>query len=342
MRYLRLALILAGSAVMFYFSFSYLLPFILAMLLALLVDPPVNLLETRAGIPRGLATALALVVVLGVFFTVAAVVVARLAGELRELLQLLPLHYRWLLEGIEGLYRRWEGFRFLLPPEVWKGIDGQLGNLFGYVEKLLIAALQAMSGLFTGLPGLLAVGLISMVAAFFFSRDKRLIQKFLLALLPPETRGKALQVQSYIMEGAFGLARAQLALVGITTAIATLGFFILGVEYALLLGLLTGLLDILPLAGPSSLLVPWAAWSWLAGEPGRSIQLLVLLLLISIARQINEARLVGKSTGLHPLAVLLSLYVGFRIFGPAGLLIGPLVAVVLKGLIRAGVVRLEF
>jgi len=65
MRYVRLALILAGSAVALYYSLSYLLPFILAMLLAMIIDPPVNLLETRAGVPRGLATALALGALLG-------------------------------------------------------------------------------------------------------------------------------------------------------------------------------------------------------------------------------------------------------------------------------------
>jgi len=102
------------------------------------------------------------------------------------------------------------------------------------------------------------------------------------------------------------------------------------------------LLDILPLLGPSSLLVPWAAWSWFAGEPGRAVQLVVLLLVIFVARQFNEARLVGKSTGLHPLAVLVALYVGFRVLGPVGLLVGPLLAVLLKGLVRAGVVPLEF
>ena len=108
------------------------------------------------------------------------------------------------------------------------------------------------------------------------------------------------------------------------------GFFLLGIRYAFLLALLTAFLDILPVLGVGVILVPFAVFLLAVGQTGRGIGLLILYAVITVVRQVAEPHLVGKSLGLHPILMLLSLYVGLGVFGVAGFLLGPAIALIAK------------
>ena len=97
-----------------------------------------------------------------------------------------------------------------------------------------------------------------------------------------------------------------------------------------MIALLGAALDILPVLGVGTLLVPWAILALVTGSAGRGVGLLILYALMSIVRQIAEPHLVGKSLGLHPLLMLIAFYVGLKLFGFAGIFLGPVLAVLIK------------
>ena len=116
----------------------------------------------------------------------------------------------------------------------------------------------------------------------------------------------------------------------ITFVIMLIGFLILRVENAFLIALVVSLLDVLPLIGVGTVLVPWSIFQLLFGTASRGIGLIVLFVLNEIVRQFTEPRIVGKNLGIHPVISLLLLYVGYSVLGFAGLLLTPLVSVLLN------------
>jgi len=314
----------------------FLTPFLLALALAVLIDPTVNGLEERLHFPRGWATAVALVFYLSlavalVLFSVGAVVV-----QLGQLAADLPTHYDALLAQSQRLLARaTEVFRGL-PPELVNLVEAAfksgLQSVYTGVENLLKAVLSGLAGL----PSALLVGVVALVAAFFLSRDKDVVTAFLLSLLPGAYRERVKRVNQDVVSSAVGLIKAQLILVGLTLVIIITGLYLLGVRYAWVIGVVAGLLDVLPAVGPATVLVPWGLWCLFEGNARLGVGLLVLIGVVTVFRQVMEPRVVGRRLGLHPLITLVALYLGVRLLGAGGLIAGPLAAIVVKAVVRSG------
>ena len=112
----------------------------------------------------------------------------------------------------------------------------------------------------------------------------------------------------------------------------------LNVDYALILGLICGILDFLPVFGPSLIFIPWIIICFIIGNIKLALGLFALYLIILGSRQIFQAKLVGKNLGIDPLVALLSIYLGIQFFGFIGLFIGPLVVVVVRALMHTGII----
>ena len=106
--------------------------------------------------------------------------------------------------------------------------------------------------------------------------------------------------------------------------------------YALLLGLLFAVLDFLPILGPALVLLPWALVSVLMGNMHQAIGLLIIWGILTISRQVLQPKILGTQMGAHPLASLMSIYIGFRIFGLLGLIIGPTLLMIIIAILNEG------
>ena len=120
-----------------------------------------------------------------------------------------------------------------------------------------------------------------------------------------------------------GYFRAQYILMAMSGIISIIGLMILRNDYALLIGLLLAALDFLPILGVGAVLLPWALISVIMGNVNQAIGLAVIYGVITISRQVLQPKILGAQMGTHPLASLMSIFIGFRIFGLLGLIIGP-------------------
>ena len=107
--------------------------------------------------------------------------------------------------------------------------------------------------------------------------------------------------------------------------------------YIFTIGILVGILDILPILGPGTLFIPWIIWEIISGDTGFAVSLLVLYVIISVVRQFLEPKIIGDNIGLHPLATLISLYVGLQLGGIVGMIAGPVLLVIFIACYRVGV-----
>lgn len=120
----------------------------------------------------------------------------------------------------------------------------------------------------------------------------------------------------------------------------------MNVEYPLLAAIAIGFVDALPILGSGTVIVPWAAIAAIDGDIKFGIALLILLAVISVARQLMEPKVVSKQIGIHPIFTLIAMYTGFKAIGIMGLLVGPIVLIILKNifgtLIDKGLVKSIF
>jgi sporulation integral membrane protein YtvI len=118
-----------------------------------------------------------------------------------------------------------------------------------------------------------------------------------------------------------------------------IGLLILQVPSAFTIGLMIGLVDLLPYLGVGIVLVPWAIYTLLIGDMVLGVGLSILYLVILIVRQIMEPKVLASSVGLDPLATLIGMFVGLKLFGVLGLLIGPVSLIIIDAFNGANVFR---
>jgi len=107
------------------------------------------------------------------------------------------------------------------------------------------------------------------------------------------------------------------------------GFLILKIKYAFLMAVLVALLDALPVFGSGIILIPWALFNFLSGNYKISIVLFGLYVIIALVRQFLEPKIMGSKLGVHPLVMLVSMFVLFKLIGFLGLILGPALAIIL-------------
>lgn len=321
-----------GTYVFVRYLLPYLWPFVLGLLLALAVEPVVRALG-RLRMGRPAAVLVALTLVLGLFFALVTWAVSTLVVEITKLVEALPAYYQIARQVVGELTARAGEFLATLPPSITDEIYAQLGDFYSLLTRWLTEALLVVAAL----PELGLVTLVAAIASYFIGRDLGAIGLFFLGLIPPAWRAPASQLAVRLMRSVGQFAVAQLLLIALTTVITIAGLAAMRVPYALLLGLVSGLLDILPVLGPGLLFVPWMLYNLIWGKVGLGVGLGLLYVAISVARQVAQPRVVGERLGIHPLAALLSMYVGARLLGVLGLAAGPLAVMLLTAMRQAGI-----
>lgn len=316
-------------------AFSVIIPFIIASLLALLLEPLVNFLTDRTRMSRSLAVGAAMLTVFGGIGFILFMAILRLVRELVDLSVSLPKYAKPVEEYILYTFQKSKVLYFSLPPEISGRIDEGLETLTGTLSNFAMSLANFLLSLATGVPEAVLGIIVTLIATYFFSRDRRSLVTLWVKTIPAPWGEKSLGVIREVAHAFLSYVRAQAVLVSISTTLAIAGLYILGAKYALTLGLLIGIFDILPILGPAAIIIPWAVWSFISGNVAFGVKLIILYFLIWIMRQSLEARVVAANLGLHPLAVLGVMYVGLKLLGVAGLIIGPILLIAVQAALKS-------
>ncbi|MDI3521910.1 MAG: hypothetical protein PWR31_270 [Bacillota bacterium] len=332
----RLFLTALGFLLLLYLGLRYLLPFVLPFalgaFLAAMLEPAVNWLEVRLRLPRAWAAGCALVSAVTVVGGAAFYLTLHLAADIAEMRHLLPSYSQGMVQTLQELAARTQAVYLHLPEPLLRMAEENIPRLYGMAGAILKYLLTALGSV----PELLVIFILSCVAAYFLSRDKKAVQQLALHFLPAGSEARLATLEHEVVRSLVGLLWAQLVLVTITTLTVIVGLRLLGIRYAVFLGLVSGLLDILPVLGPTLIFFPWVVGAFLTGQRVLALGLVAVYVAMNIVRQGLQAKIIGSRTGLHPLLVLASLYLGVKLFGPSGLIVGPLTVIVLRALLKAG------
>lgn len=315
------------------------LPVILAFLFALLLEPLVTISENRLHLSRAASTLLVMVVILGGGILFLGFLIYRIVNEVLILTQDFPLYITELFSDFTSYWQQLQDIynNLALPANIQNMLEDILPRLIQIAQNFLSDLGNSLLGFAASLPQNALVFIFFLLALYFLLKDWQLCKNVMLNPFPEEWRQKAADIFDKAQFGFSRFVGAELLLVSITTLCYLLGYTALGVQFALLLGVLTGILDILPAVGPGIIIVPWAIIAIFTGNWFLAIALLVLYGIISALRYILEPKVVGDSIGVHPLEVLIAIYAGLEAFGFVGLIIFPLLLILFHALWDAGI-----
>lgn len=302
----------------------YFVPFIVAFVISLILDPIIKLMTTKLRLNRKVSSFILLVAVFLLLFWGLFLGVSKIVLELSNLSYNIPMYSEIITKNIETLTNYAKGFYFALPEKITLSLENSLLEISNTVSSYLDVAVKKLVNTAISLPNAFIFFLVTLVSTYFFISDKELIFAGVKKTLPHKFVNfiRIIKTESFSATNAY--IRSQLIIASITTAQVIVGFSILHMKNILTLSILLFILDLLPLIGVGGVLIPWGMYEFIFDSPYRGGGLLLLYLSILIIRNLTEPKILSTQIGFHPLVVLMSMYIGFKLFGILGLILGPL------------------
>ena len=337
----------AGVLAAFYclckFALPALMPLLLSCLLGVITRPFVLRFSERTKCPRHVSAVLITLAALVLIGLLIFLLCNRVFSEVQNLLAFLARdsanpdgEVARLIAFFRNFWTRLPFFSHLENIDFLKDIIGDPQSyLLGQLQQALSGFANSLAGgvasLLRRLPGVIFFLLITLIACFYVAVDYEKVGAGVQELLPKKIQERLPEWKARAGDVAKRYLKAYFLLFLLTLLELTVGFLLLGIRYPFLLAVLSAVLDILPVLGVGTVLLPYALFSLAIGNIYRGVGLLVLYAVITVVRQVAEPHLVGKSLGLHPLLLLVSFYAGLKLFGAIGVFVGPVVVLFLKG-----------
>jgi len=305
-------------------------PFLIAFLLASIIEPPIKLMVKFLKLPRKLAAVISMLLM---FFTVGSLLtllITKLVNEIIIVAGQLPGYYN---ELTETLISKGTDIYLWLP----KGITDNIGSVISNISKALIdLSTSLVKGAFAtafSLPGAVVFIFATILSTYFIASDRDRIIAFIKGQLPAEWIRRISNVKNDLFSGMFGYIRAQLIIMSITFVELFIAFSIMRIKFSFLLALLTSFIDSLPIFGTGTILIPWALYSFITGNIRQGISLLITYIIVLVVRQMIEPKIIGVQIGVYPLLTLASMYIGLKVIGVVGLILGPITVLLVKSIV---------
>lgn len=314
------------------------LPFVIAFLLSRIIEPVVGFLEKKCKIPRQLGAGIAVIVAIGLLGVVVWVVVGRLWEEANDIVS----HSDAIIAKIERQYNAFRdshAARLGLADELDRIFEGFGTKLSEFAASHTLPALRGAFDFVKGVPSAIIFTVTFVLATYFMSSDRETIRHGMRKAFPEKLVRFTDGLMHNVISALVAYVQAQLVIICITFFELTVGFLIIGgavANYALLLALIISIIDAIPILGTGTVLIPWGIYALAAGDTRLGIMLLVLYLICLAVRQMTEPRLMAHRIGLHPLLILMVMYIGLRMIGIFGMILGPVLALVVKQLVQSG------
>ena len=319
-------------------------PFFLAFLFSWMLTPLVRVLTVKCHIKHGIAAALCLLLFFGILGALLLVLIFNIVSWVQQFVLWVPTVYTGVVEPALRDAAAWlQEFVGRLDPEAAEMIQSTMTNMVSSagsaVSSFSLQAVGVVSGWVTRLPGRMLSTLICIIATVFMTLDFNRMTAFLLRQLPQRTRHVTVEAKETLISVLKKYGKSYGIIMCITFVELSVGLLILRQEAAIFLALLIAIFDIFPVVGAGFILIPWAIVTLLGGNLAKGFGLVALYIIITIARQFIEPRVVGHQVGLHPLVTLIAMLVGTKLFGGIGLLGLPIACAIIKSLDDTGVIH---
>ena len=345
---LRGALALGGAALVVWVGVplaSLLSPFLFALVLAWVLNPAVRWLQRRTNASR---KAVSMVLVVLVFAVIGGVLFGLgwiAVDQVRSLFDNRQSLLDELLGGLVSVVNSVSGWLGgLVPQGVLTTSEDLVDAFVGWVQGLDFSGwLTEMAGqapsMVTSVSNFAVALVVFMMGSYFITGDYPRLRFELADRVPMVARDFCRSVKDIFMSAFGGYVKSQLILSAGVFMILTIGFLLMRQPYGLLLAFGLAVLDFIPIIGSGTMMVPWAVVDMVLGNYGEAAALMSIWGVIALFRRFAEPKILGDQTGLSPILSLVGIYVGMKLGGVLGMVVGPLLLLVCINLAKLGIFR---
>lgn len=300
---------------------------IISIVLSYLINPIVNYLE-KYRVKRGIAVLVVYMIALGIILILSFIIIPKTGKEIKRLFSILPDYFHRISRFIDKIYIKYYENIDNMPP-VFQGVEEVIiDNIERLENTIIINISRFVEGIISTFSKIISLILIP-ILTFYFIKDRDYFKEKVYFAIPKTMREDAKKLALEIDKalGQFVRGRLLLALyVGVVTTVLLLLF---NVDFAIIIGLITGIADIIPYIGPFLGFLPAVFFAFL-DSPTKALWVAILFIGVQwVENNVLAPKIIGKSTGIHPITILLALVLGGGIFGIMGMILSiPSIAII--------------
>ncbi|NLC33911.1 MAG: sporulation integral membrane protein YtvI [Erysipelothrix sp.] len=321
-----------------------LFPFVLGFIIAFILKPLIRWITKKSKVGNKTISIIILIIFyallgLGLFFAI-----VKIVAILSNLFEQAPhIYSAEIAPAITRISSKFSDFILRIDPETLSFLQQFettiLDSLANFVKNFSTTAISFLTNIVTKIPAFFLAFFFSIISSFFITLDYDKITNFFSIQFSGSLKTVYEGVQKNTISVLWNFFKAYIVIMGITFVESAIALTILQYGNAIGIAIIIAIVDVLPVLGSGTVLIPWAIIEMINGNVYAGIGLLVSYVLITVIRQIIEPRIVGDQIGLYPLVTLMCMYLGTLYFGVAGLFGVPILVTVLVKLQEDGIIK---
>ena len=327
------------------------MPFLIAFIIYLMMEPAIKKIMEKFNFSRKLSSIIMFIIVFGTIIGIVIWGISTLVSEASNLLSGFNEYYEKISNQIQTLIGSLDLNKLNISVEIQQILQETTSSLLQKISVYVQRFLTSIIKFVTAIPSIAIYLAVTILALYFICTDKIYMIDELEHHLPEKwVKEMAIHLKQ-ITKSLGGYLKAQVILIVISFIISLVGLYImyfsgLNVGFPLLIAIGIGFVDALPILGSGTVMIPWAIISGLNGNLKLGISIIILLIIMSVTRQLLEPKIVSGNIGIHPIFTIIAMYTGFKIIGVLGMFIGPILLIIFKNifsnLIDNGIIKSFF
>lgn len=319
----------------------FFMPFVIGWIISQLASPVVRFFEEKLKVRRKGASVIVIVAVLSAVIVLVYAVGSILVREGIGFINELPM----MLEGIRGEFVKvgtnLQGIYNRLPEDMQNTlyrIGTEMSGYFGgMMEDAGTPTFEAVSNVAKQIPDIFLGTIMCILSAYFFVADKNYMSDAMQKYLPDSIRYQYNLIRRSFRKAVGGYFKAQLKIEFWIYLLLVLGLLTLHVPYALLVALGIAFMDLLPVFGTGTIMIPWAIVEILSKNYSMAVGLLIIWCVTQLVRQVIQPKIVGDSIGMDAIPTLFLLFIGYKAAGVIGMILAVPIGIIIVNLYEEGV-----
>lgn len=352
--FLYFSIIIGVFYVLVNYAMGYIFPFAFASVLAIALQRPVRFISRKLhlkahGIVSLILVLLIVSIVVGVLFLAG----KKIVEEVSDLIMSVVNRYDSLAEFLADVRGYADSLIAKLPAAAQTKATETMDNLMNKVSsgEGVEIDLSMLSGPLAGawnvvkeIPSVLVTILVTIISCVFMTAEYDIIRDMILSFFTEEKGKKIVEAKRVVSKGVGKLLKAYLTIMLITFTEVFLGLNLMKLigiyegGYIAIIAFVVCVVDIVPVLGTGTVVIPWAIYSFVTGNVGLGIGLAILYVVITILRQAIEPKLVASQVGLPSIVTIMAMFLGARLFGLFGVILLPFTVIVIKLMLDEGVI----
>lgn len=319
----------------------FFMPFVIGFLFSLIANPLVKFLEKHVKIKRKYGSVITIVLAISLIVMLCFGIISVLRVGLSSFASNLPEMIKGANDEISSAIDDFQTILNNLPFVNDVDLSELSENVSEYFSDFLTdtdgGSFSAIKNTAMKIPNMVVEFIIFLLATYFFIADKEKLIMFYKKHFPESMQKQVTTIYRQTILVVAGYFKAQFKIMFIIYIELVIGLLILQIKYSWLIGLGIAFLDMLPIFGTGTVLIPWAVIKLLTGDFAMAIGMLAIYAIAFVLHQMLQPKLIGDSVGMNPFLALFIMYIGYRIYDLLGMIIAIPIGMILINLGKSGV-----